>query len=72
MQDWEMAAWVTSHLLNASGKTMKKRITPDQLLGRPSKKAQTMQDRVLGFEEILRRQAVLDGMADNGSGKDNA
>lgn len=55
---WEIAAWVTSHLLNASGKTMKKRITPDKLLGRT--KSKTYMDKTLDFEEILRRQADLD------------
>ena len=55
---WEIAAWVTSHLLNASGKVMKKRITPDKLLGRS--KTKTHIDKTLDFEEILRRQAALD------------
>jgi len=60
-QQWDMAAWVTANLINVSGKTVKKATTPDKLLGRKPKRVQRPVDRVLDFEEIIRRQHALDG-----------
>lgn len=34
-REWERAAWITAYLLNISGKSMKRDITADELLGRP-------------------------------------
>lgn len=59
-KEWERAAWVTSHLLNVSGKVMKKRMTPDRLLGRKARSPVTFEDKVLSFEEIIRRQREID------------
>jgi len=60
---WDVAAWVTSHMINISGKTTRKKITPDKLLGRKKQAMRnvTYDDKVKSFEEILRRQAQLDG-----------
>ena len=35
-QQRELAAWVLSHLLNVSGKTLRTRVTPKRLLNRPT------------------------------------
>lgn len=60
---WDMAGWITAHVLNVSGKTVKKRVTADKLLGRKRQYMRnlTHDDKVLGLHEIIRRQKVLDG-----------
>lgn len=57
-QDWDLAAWVTAHMINISGKTSKKKITPDDLLGR--QKSRKPRNVHAEAREILRRQRELD------------
>jgi hypothetical protein len=33
--DWERVAWQTAHLMNVSGKVMKKPVKPGDLIGAP-------------------------------------
>ena len=33
-REWERAAWMTAHLLNIAGKSLRREVTVDKLLGR--------------------------------------
>lgn len=54
----ELAAWMTAHAMNISGKTVKKAVTVDSLLGRTAKQF-PMSDKEQ-FAELMRRQALID------------
>lgn len=34
-REWERAAWAVAHLLNVSGKALRRSVTADELLGKP-------------------------------------
>ena len=60
-RQWDIAGWMTAHMVNMSGKVTKQKVTVDKLLGR--RKAMPMRthdDRYNAFEEIMRRQQELD------------
>lgn len=50
---WERMAWIVSHLLNVSGKTLRTRITPKRLLHRPV----TAQDQQAWWDRIEKERA---------------
>ena len=54
----ELVAWQTAHFINISGKSVKKNVTVDGLLGRTAK-AFPMDDKAM-VEEIMRRQKDID------------
>lgn len=55
-RDWERAAWLAAHLINVSGKSVKKNVTPQQLLGR-AKRARKNPTR--DWAEMVRRSRSL-------------
>lgn len=54
----ELAAWQTMHAINISGKSVKKSVTVNSLLGRTAK-AFPMSDKETS-RELMRRQKVID------------
>ena len=54
----ELAAWTTAQLMNISGKSVKKPVTVDELLGR--KKNQFPMSDEDKFEELMRRQKAIE------------
>ena len=74
-REWNRMAWQTSHLLNVSGKTLRRTVTPNELLGR--KREVEVKDPVGQFNELWSRLQQRkreeeernnpDGEADDGS-----
>jgi hypothetical protein len=63
-RQWDIAGWMTAHMINMAGKKTRKKVTVDKLLGRKKQVMRnlTHDDKVLGFQEIIRRQRILDGL----------
>ena len=69
-REWNRLSWQTSHLLNVSGKTLKRTVTPNELLGR--KREIVVRDPVSQFAALWKQKqekeaANPDGEADDGS-----
>ena len=69
-REWNRLAWQTSHLMNVSGKMLRRTLTPNELLGR--KREIIVKDPVGQFNELWKRlqekrEENPDGEADDGS-----
>ena len=53
--EWERTAWLAATIVNVAGKTVKKDVTVDQLLGR--KKA--FSNPQVDFKELVARQEAI-------------
>lgn len=52
-QRWRRVAWETAHLVNVSGKTLRRTITADELLGKPRKVV--VRDPMMDFNTLWAR-----------------
>lgn len=50
---WHRTAWQTAYLMNVTGKSLKKNVTPDQLLGRKKGRPRNPD---ADFKELMERQ----------------
>ena len=66
-----MAAWITSHLMNMSGKTLKRTVTANELLGK--RREVVVRDPVADMETLWakaeRQRAAAGGEEDDDGGE---
>ena len=53
---WRRTAWMTAHLLNASGKSLKRDVTADDLLGLTHEKRKRLDAQVRADQEAEHRK----------------
>lgn len=58
---WEMAAWQTALLINVSGKSVKRAVHPDDLLGLTHERRQALDERWRADQEAERLRQLKAG-----------
>ena len=63
-QDWEIAAWVSSHIINMSGKVSKKVVKANDLLGKNTM-PKAPRDPASDIRELMARQEAINAESAN-------
>jgi len=63
-REWRRVAWQTAHQINVSGKTLRRTITADELLGKP--REVVVRDPMADFEKLWANSQAQAAKAEGG------